>query len=699
MNVTGVMNTSNTIIGKGATLNIGDGGVTGTFSGDNVSNSGTLVFNRSDNSSGAGNISGTGSLIKEGAGTLSWHGHNTGGTTIKAGTLDFQVNDLLGNVVNNATLKLSGNGNWSGVVSGSGNVVIENYFNVLSANTYTGGTRFEGSGQALVIGNGGTTGSIAGNIEVVGESNTYLVYNHSDDVTVSGVVSGGGTLVQAGTGTTTLTGENSYTGDTIVVDGAVRIGNGGTTGSVASTNLILGYEGSTGRLIFDRSNNLSYGGTIQGNGSVTQQGTGILTLGGDNTYGLGTILKAGTVSVSTEANLGNASGGLAFNGGILQVTGTGFGSTARSIDWQSGGGGFDIADAAHSFTVAQTLAGTGGLTKKGAGTVVLNGADTYTGGTNVNAGSLKLGATGSLADTGAVTVAGGAALDLTSHAETVGSLAGGGSVNLGTRTVTTGGNNTSTEFSGVVSGSGGVVKQGTGTFTLSGANDYSGGTLVSGGTVVVANNVALGTGTATVGAGGTLKVDDNTSLGNALLLLDGSTLSGDGTVTSNVTVGEGATISPGNSPGTFHGTDFNWGGGGHYHFEVNDFTGTAGTNWDLLSLTGGLNITATAGSPFVIDLASLDPTNVAGMAAHFSAGQTYNLLLAWADTGITGFDPTLFSVNSTDFLNPVNGGVWSIVNQTNGVYLHFAGSGDVPEPNTLALLGLGALGWLRRRRG
>ena len=249
---------------------------------------------------------------------------------------------------------------------------------------------------------------------------------------------------------------------------------------------------------------------------------------------------------------------------------------------------------------------------------------------------------------------------------------------------------------------GSITKLGSGTLVLngnsSGTYGYAGGTSINAGTVEAGSNGALGKGTVTVGAGGTLKVDANASLGNALLLLDGSTLSGDGTVNSTVTVGQGATLSPGNSPGTFHGTDFVWGTGGHYHFEVNDFTGTAGTNWDLLSLTGGLSITATAGNPFVIDLVSLDPTNVAGLATNFSANSTYDLLLAWATGGITGFDPTLFSVNSTAFQNPTNGGVWSIVNQTNGVYLHFAGSGDVPEPGTLALLGIGAFGWLRKRR-
>lgn len=250
---------------------------------------------------------------------------------------------------------------------------------------------------------------------------------------------------------------------------------------------------------------------------------------------------------------------------------------------------------------------------------------------------------------------------------------------------------------GVMSGSGGLVKEGGGTFTLSGANDYSGGTLVSGGTVVAANNVALDIGAATIGAGGTLKVQDNVTLGNALLMLDGSTLSGNGTVTESVTVGQGATLSPGNSPGTLHGSDFVWGSGAHYHFEVNDFAGTAGTNWDLLSLTGGLSITATVGNPFIIDLSSLEPTNVAGLAAHFSASSPYDLLLAWADGGITGFDPSRFAVNSADFQNPVYGGQWSVALESNGLYLHFANA--IPEPGTLALFGIGAFGLLRRRRG
>jgi len=78
-----------------------------------------------------------------------------------------------------------------------------------------------------------------------------------------------------------------------------------------------------------------------------------------------------------------------------------------------------------------------------------------------------------------VTVNGGATLDLNNFNETIGSLAGAGKVTLGSGTLTAGANNTSTDFSGVISGSGGLNKTGTGALTLSGANTYTGTTTVN----------------------------------------------------------------------------------------------------------------------------------------------------------------------------------------------------------------------------
>ncbi len=143
-----------------------------------------------------------------------------------------------------------------------------------------------------------------------------------------------------------------------------------------------------------------------GIGTLEKVGTGTLILSSINTYSGGTTFRAGTVSVSQEANLGDIAGALNFNGGILQITGTSFTSTTRAINWMPGGGGFDIANAANTFTVAQTLGGVGALSKLGAGTLVLSGNNTYQGGTTISAGTLRIMSDQSVG-TGAVAINGG----------------------------------------------------------------------------------------------------------------------------------------------------------------------------------------------------------------------------------------------------------------------------------------------------
>ncbi|WP_407530009.1 autotransporter-associated beta strand repeat-containing protein [Methylobacterium oryzisoli] len=226
-------------------------------------------------------------------------------------------------------------------------------------------------------------------------------------------------------------------------------------------------------------------------GSLVKTGGGTLTLTGTNTFSGGVTLAGGGLSVSREANLGAPSGGLTFNGGILQVTGTSFTATARAITWGAAGGGFDIAAPANTFTVAQALSGAGGLTKLGAGTLALAGANTYTGGSAITAGTLEARGGQAIGDLSAVTVAAGATLALR-QSETIGSLAGGGSVALGTARLTAGGNNTSTLFAGTLSGAGGLTKAGLGTLTLTGANTYAGLTTVAAGTLQIGNGGTTG---------------------------------------------------------------------------------------------------------------------------------------------------------------------------------------------------------------
>ncbi|MFD4840088.1 DUF6850 family outer membrane beta-barrel protein [Achromobacter sp. NPDC058515] len=309
---------------------------------------------------------------------------------------------------------------------------------------------------------------------------------------------------------------------------------------------------------------------LTGNG-IDKTGLGTLVLNGANTYTQATRLTRGTLSVSGDANLGAASASLDFQGGTLRVTGTAYQSTARSISLGAAGGGFDIAAAANTFTVAQPLAGNGGLAKLGAGTLVLTGSNTYLGGTSVQAGTLQVGdgaTSGSIA--GNVDIASGGTL----------------SFNRGDRVL----------FGGNVSGAGELRHAGTGALVLTGQNTYTGNTTIQSGTLQVgdggtagalAGNVVnngslvfnrsddsvyagalsgagamtkLGAGAlaltgdssaytgATQLSGGALQVDGK--LGGEVVAAAGTTLAGAGTL-HTVTVASGALLSPGNAAAPF----------------------------------------------------------------------------------------------------------------------------------------------------
>ena len=256
---------------------------------------------------------------------------------------------------------------------------------------------------------------------------------------------------------------------------------------------------------------------ISGTTSVVKQGAGTFTMSRPNTYTGTTTITGGVLQISANNNLGAtpgapALGNLVFDGGTLATTATFTLNANRGIALNAGGG--TISPSAGTLTYNGIAAGIGALNKGDVGQLTLGGANTYTGATNINAGTLFLGtANERIPNTSAVTVAGGATFDLGTRTETIGSLAGAGTVSktagAAADTLTVGGDNTSTTFSGVIQSPAGplnLVKQGTGTFTLSGSNTYSGTTTVSAGTLVVAANNALGTtaGGTTVTSGATL---------------------------------------------------------------------------------------------------------------------------------------------------------------------------------------------------
>ena len=196
---------------------------------------------------------------------------------------------------------------YAGVISGTGSLtkIGTGTLTLTGDSTYTGGTTI--SAGTLLLGSGGTTGSVAGNIV----DNAALIFNRSDALTYAGVISGTGSLTQAGAGTLTLTGANTYTGTTTISAGTLQLGNGGTTGSVAG-NIV-----DNAALVFNRSDALTYGGVISGTGTLTQAGTGTLTLTGANTYTGATTISAGTLQLGNGGTTGSVAGNIVDNAALV----------------------------------------------------------------------------------------------------------------------------------------------------------------------------------------------------------------------------------------------------------------------------------------------------------------------------------------------------------------------------------------------
>ena len=323
-----------------------------------------LAFNRGDTVTFANVISGGGNLTQLGAGTLILTGDNTytGGTIISGGTL--QIGDaaasgsITGNILDNAVLAFDRSDNiiYANVISGGGSMAQlgAGTLTLTGNNTYAGGTTI--SSGTLQIGNGGTSGSVAGDIL----DNAALAFNRGDNITYASVISGSGSLAQLGAGTLTLTGNNTYTGGTTISSGTLQIGNGGTTGSVAGDIL------DNAALAFNRSDNITFGGVISGSGSMIQLGAGTLTLTGDNTFTGGTTLSSGGLQIGNGGTSGSIAGNILDNSPLI----------------------FNRSD---NVTYANVISGSGGMIQLGAGTLTLTGNNTYTGGTSLSSGSLQIG--------------------------------------------------------------------------------------------------------------------------------------------------------------------------------------------------------------------------------------------------------------------------------------------------------------------
>ncbi|HAF1792686.1 TPA: autotransporter outer membrane beta-barrel domain-containing protein [Salmonella enterica] len=554
-----------TISGSGNTLT-SQGKITGGTNAiliNSGSKNNTLTLNTGTEISGSitddnNSASANNNLILDGEGTL---GSSISGLNSVTSSGDWTLSG--------ATMNLSGTTN-SALWVKSGTLIVN------GAMTAKGAT--VNSGTTLQIGNGGTLGAFNGDIV----DNGTLTFNRSDAAAYGSVISGSGNVVKQGGGELTLSNNNSYSGGTTIAEGTLTATAGGALGSGNIDNrAYLKLDAASASDLFIVADltthsgatvEIGAGSTLQANTLTQQDGS---TLTADLTTTNGPAIRAknvnldGTLNVASPASQepirstddlislaliesDNAISGdfddITINGNAMNpdafitvvgqknVNDTHY-DLVETLTWYAdrdnaaidAHGTFNLADADDSFTVNTVLenvdanSGWNGqsLTKTGAGTLILNAENTYTGGTTISDGTLV--------------------------ANNVEALGTGNVTDNATLELNTGG-----DFDNAISGSGQVVKSGDETLTLSGANSYTGGTTISGGTLVASNVEALGSGDVTDnatlelntggdfdnnigGTGSVVKSGDKTlTLSGANSYTGGTTISGGTLVVSNV---------------------------------------------------------------------------------------------------------------------------------------------------------------------
>ncbi len=522
----------------GSRVNLGPKGLT-------VNNSAATLF--------AGTLQeatfpGSSGFIKNGAGTLTLTGQNMlRGVTVEVGTLALSGTGTLGanaavSVASGATLDLSG---------------------VTSGATEFGGLR---DGGTVELG-----------------ANT-LTLNSPDNTSFDGVIRGSGGLTIA-SGFQILTGANTYTGDTNINSGATLFLNGGSLASgtvIADGALAIGgwstaltrlTGGGTVRLVFaDLSLGASdFSGGISGLGNLAFA-SGTSTLRGANDYlGTTTIDSGATLALAGAGTIG---GGALIAHGAFDISGAG-----ADIEIANLSGNGTVALGANRLTVGWddddsdfggVIGGTGGLTKTGTGVLTLSGANTYSGLTLVDAGTLRLGASGVLADDSTLEVRNGATLDLNGFDETVASFTIAGNL-IGSGTLTAAIYNL---LGGTIDHDlgAGAVYQRSGVTLLNGTSAGSAVHVEGGMLQLGANERLADTAIVTVLAGATLDLQSHDETIGSLALA--GTLGGTGTLTAATYTLDGATVLANLGAGTLI-----------QHSGVSDLNGIAAAS--TINVTGG----------------------------------------------------------------------------------------------------------------
>lgn len=526
-------------VNAGGVLQIGNGGTSGVFGGDiilsgSVTDTGTLIFNRSDavsysqpiSSSGAvpgntsiqksgggittlnGSLSGYDGTVIVNAGTLQFNANKAGlgSTTISADTIlnigddSTLVNTFAGDITNNGTLNLavpsaetlsvpgdiSGSGFSALIKTGEGIANLSgSTLDYQSATTISGGTlRF----LSNKIGSSSTTVSGDGILElaVVAATSTYV-----------------GDITLTDTGMLQLTSDHS----TVSIDSLIS--------AVAGTKVDLGNN----TLSITPSSDQSFLGEISGTGNIIKMGSSTLTVGGINSYEGTTTISAGILEfITSKIGVGNTiinlnttlniAGGTSFSGDIVD----------------DGTLAFDIPTGT-PLTVSGFISGSGELVKGGAGEVILAGNDnTYAGSTIINGGILTF--QGDKSQSGIITINANTALNIAGGTTFAGNISNNGSLEFSVPIDTT------VMVSGDISGFGALIKLGEGETILSGNNNYEGSTFLNEGMLTVEGNKSQ-SGETVINDGATLNIGDIT--GNGTIF--GGNITNNGVLNFNISNG------------------------------------------------------------------------------------------------------------------------------------------------------------------
>jgi autotransporter-associated beta strand protein len=375
--------TGATTIASG-TLQIGDGISPGSISqSSSITNNGNLSFKQSNDIIFNQIIDGTGNVSIDSTGKVIFTEANTynGTTTIVSGTLQLGNGGTTGSIlltssiINNGTLSLSQSGDliFNQIISGSGGLTIEGTGKVTLATTneYNGQTKILSG--TLQLGNGTSNGNISSSSSVL--NNSLLIFKHSSNITFDREISGTGGVTIDGTGNVTFTGTNQYSGETKILSGTLQLGNGGTSGSILQTSLII----NNSNLSFNQSSDITFDQIITGSGNISIDGTGMVTFTVANTYTGSTTISGGTLQLG--------------NGGSIELSSPILNNKILSISKPG------------DTTFGQIISGSGNFSIDGNGTVIITGENTYTGSTLINSGKLQIGnggITGNISSTSSI---------------------------------------------------------------------------------------------------------------------------------------------------------------------------------------------------------------------------------------------------------------------------------------------------------